>query len=114
MSLIISLSACRTEPVIQVQEVSYKAAIAPMFNGYCSYAGCHGNERTSKFNILTYAEVMKRVVAGKAHSSSIYLACTGGSIAALIPPMPSDGYPRLSEDQLLDLYTWIQQGAKNN
>lgn len=91
-------------------EISFSGQIQPIIIGNCTRSGCHGTENPEEFTLLTYSDVMadERVIPGDANNSKIYRAITGRGEE----PMPPDR--TLTEEDILTIKIWIQQGAKNN
>jgi hypothetical protein len=110
--LVTVIQSCRhdtTTPASPV--VSFMTDVQPTLVGNCSQSGCHGNEDSRRFSLVTYDDVMNSgtVVPGDAHNSSMYEAITGRSQIMPRPPQPP-----LNDLQIGMIYIWINQGAKNN
>jgi hypothetical protein len=114
--LIMSIS-CRNTPIIpESPEISFQSDVLPVLAGNCEMSGCHvntqGGERHARpFN--SYDQVMSNggIVPFDAHQSDLYNMVTNAPGSDLMPPSQ---YPRLSQQQLLKIYLWIMQGAKDN
>jgi hypothetical protein len=65
---------------------------------------CHAGRRGSDFT--TYEGVLNRVVAGDPAASRFYTDVRDGKMPIY--------QPMLSDDELLAIYQWIQNGAKND
>jgi WD40 repeat protein len=97
----------RTEPV------AYEKDIEPILRNKCT--ACHsGNQLKAKFDVSTYASLMKGsgkgpvIIAGKSAESPIVL-CTGRTKKPFMPP--KDEEP-LTPEELALIKLWIDQGAK--
>ncbi len=107
------LYSCKHEVVVPTSPVmSYKSDIQAIFIANCTQSGCHvsGNGHDDKvFPLSTYDEVMEhdRIIPGDANNSQTYTAITTGK-------MPKAPYAAMPDQQVLKLYLWIMQGAKNN
>jgi len=104
--------SCTTtvEPDATIPTVSYLKDIAPIIAANCAQPGCHGAERTEKFNLLSYSELSRLVTPNKPHNSELYNVIRlyeGG----VMPPQPNDP---LTDFQIAQIYVWILQGASDN
>lgn len=90
--------------------ISFSQQVQPIIIGNCTRSGCHGQENPEEFQLLTYDDVMANgeISPGNSDNSKLYRAIT----ARGEDPMPPDR--KLSEEDILTIYIWIQQGAKNN
>lgn len=107
------ISACTTlvEPTAEVPTVSYKKDIAPIIASNCGQSGCHGDARTERFNLLSYAELSRLVEPNKPHGSELYKVVRLYTGESAMPPKPN--LP-LSDSQIGQIYVWILQGATDN
>ena len=117
LMILIGFTSCKHEVVVPTSpEMSFKTDVQPVLVGNCTQSGCHGTggsvngggeERA--FALSTYAEVMSkgRISPGNPSGSSIYTSITAGR-------MPKSPYPFVPDQQVLKLYVWILQGAKDN
>ncbi len=88
--------------------ICFSDQILPLIQTYCAYTGCHdGNSEA--MNLTTYSNIMHVVQAGNPNGSTLYNAIIGGGEE----PMPPGSKPQLSTNQVILIYTWIQQGAQN-
>lgn len=106
-----ALSASAADPVAPV---SYRDAIAPIFQDKCT--GCHGAQKQKAgLRLDSHAGVMKGdedgavVVAGDPKKSPLYQAIT-------LPKdhedhMPPPKKPQLTEDEIAKIKAWIEKGA---
>ena len=106
-------SACTTitvDPDTPIPTVRYQNDIAPIIAANCGQPGCHGTERTERFNLLSYSELSGLVVPNKPHNSKLYnvIRLYDGNA---MPPKP---YDPLSDTQIGQIYIWILQGATDN
>ncbi len=109
------LAACDGGPVM----VSFGNDIKPLLDNYCSE--CHSTggagAEASGFVTTTYDSVMKGtrfgpvVVAKDSLSSSLYRLVAGKVDPSIRMP---HGKQALSEEEILKIEYWIEQGAKNN
>lgn len=108
------VTACTTisvEPTADIPTVSYKNDIAPIIVSNCTQSGCHGTERTEKFNLLSYGQLSRLVEPNKPHSSELYNVIRLYSGEEAMPPKPN--LP-LTDAQIGQIYIWILQGATDN
>jgi len=98
---------CKHDPVYP--EVCFESDVLPIFQNNCTMAGCHNQVDAEEDIILTdYDNIMNAgVVAGYATRSKVYKVLIGGE-----NPMPPDG--KLSDNQILIIRSWIENGAENN
>jgi hypothetical protein len=109
--IISTIISCRSEPVIpQVPLVSFSAQVKPLIANKCSAAGCHGTYQ-ARFGLVTYADIRSHVVPGNAHDSRIYNSIISFSGDKRMPPKP---VAQLADSDILLIYVWIMQGAKDN
>jgi hypothetical protein len=112
--LIPGFLACTHTPVIPAQpEVSFSKQVQPVIIANCTMSGCHNGVSSGGedvFSLMNYSDITRRNMAipGNAKSSRIYSAITGSGENA----MPPNG--AMSNDDILLIYLWIEQGAKNN
>ena len=109
------LVACSAGP----DAVSFKSGVKPLIDKYCTechLAGGAGAE-ASGFVTETYDSIMKGtnfgpvVVAGDPLSSSLYRLVAGKVDPSIRMP---HGKEALSQEEILKIEQWIEQGAKNN
>lgn len=108
------ITACTTisvEPTADIPTVSYKNDIAPIIVSNCTQSGCHGAERTEKFNLLSYGQLARLVEPNKPHSSELYKVIRLYTGEEAMPPKPD--LP-LTDAQIGQIYVWILQGATYN
>jgi len=99
--------------------VSFKGDVKPLLDKYCSE--CHtpggAGAEASGFVTATYDSVMKGtkfgpvVVASDPLSSSLYRLVAGKVDPSIRMP---HGKEALSQEEILKVEHWIEQGAKNN
>jgi mono/diheme cytochrome c family protein len=88
--------------------VYFQNTIGPLINSTCAMAGCHSaTSPASGVNLSSYTNIIRYVSAGNAAGSTLYTITSKGS-------MPRGTVPKYTAAQLLQLQTWINQGAKNN
>ncbi len=114
---VLIVNGCRNAPIIPESPViSFGADIQPILAGNCQMSSCHassqnGGEARAR-PLDTYTDVMSNggIVPYQAHSSSLYERVINES-GNIMPPAPAQP---LSQQQLLNIYLWIMQGANNN
>ncbi len=92
--------------------VCYESDVQPVLQSYCARSGCHSVATHSgdyKFNNYTNI-ISKGIVAGKASVSAVYLSMLDN----ISNKMPKAGYPTLSQNQIVAIRKWINQGATNS
>jgi len=108
---VLLISSCTHTPVIPATPVvTYSKNVQAILVANCTISGCHDNSGGELFPLLTYNDLMLRnlVVPGNAKSSRLYQSISGGG-ESYMPPSGS-----LNNDDVLLIYLWIEQGAKNN
>ncbi|MBI3511575.1 MAG: hypothetical protein HY064_13010 [Bacteroidetes bacterium] len=112
LGLLAMIPACKHDPILPSQQVSFENDIRPIIRGSCQHNGCHDTLSTTAKPIDSYNDMMtgERIVAGKPHKSDLYNRVSGASD----DKMPKDSYPALTDTQIRFLYVWIAQGAQNN
>ena len=125
--LFVLLSGCKHESTIPLSNLAsdstrYKGvtcskdtvyfynSIGPLIISSCAMSGCHSGNSGEASALTTYSNIMRYVSAGNAGSSRLYTVL-GGSGEGRMPRPP---YPQFTTAQKALVYTWIQQGAKNN
>ena len=110
---VLILAGCSHTPVIPASPaVSFSKDVQPLIIANCSMSGCHNSAGGGElFPLATYSDIASgdMIVPGNAKSSRLYQAINGGGGDASMPPSGS-----LSNDDILLIYLWIEQGAKNN
>lgn len=99
--------------------VSFKTEVKPLIDKYCTECHLKGGAgvEASGFATDTYESVMKGtkfgpvVVAGDPLSSSLYRLVAGKVDPSIRMP---HGKEALSQEEILKIEQWIEQGAKNN
>jgi hypothetical protein len=102
---------------IPEKNVSYSEYIQPIFNYKCTNSGCHdGATRASDLDLTNYAGTVARpdiVVLGSAELSKLIWAVEGTGGTEIMPPFTA-GVTPITENQLMGMKTWINEGAKAN
>lgn len=111
VTLVYACTTISVEPTADIPTVSYKNDIAPIIVSNCTQSGCHGTERTEKFNLLSYGQLSRLVEPNKPHSSELYNVIRLYSGEEAMPPKPN--LP-LTDAQIGQIYVWILQGATDN
>lgn len=122
-------SACKHQPIIvgdpdpdpdttgiacDPDTVYFENDIFPLLQASCAYSGCHdaataqdGVNLTNYFSIIQTGDIKP----GNPNGSDLYEAITEDDLDKRMPPPPNNP---LSAAQIQLIFTWIQQGAKNN
>lgn len=106
-----SLNSCKHEvDLTGVPEISFSKDIQLILSGNCTMSGCHANDATSEFPLITYDNVMEEgdIKAGEPHDSDLYKVLLRTGDERMPPTGP------LSDIQIKKIFIWIEQGAKNN
>jgi mono/diheme cytochrome c family protein len=101
-------SVCHPDTVYFVQK------ILPLLNSSCAMSGCHDNGSAVAGIILSdYQNIIASDVvrAFRPDNSKLYDRITEDDPSKLMPP---PYYAALSAEQIALIYSWINQGAKNN
>jgi cytochrome c553 len=125
--MLMFLTACKHQPVIvgdpdpdptnipcDPDTVYFENDILPLLQASCAYAGCHdaataqdGVNLTNYFSIIQTGDIKP----GNPNGSDLYEVITENDPDKRMPPPPNNP---LSAAQTQLIFTWIQQGAKNN
>jgi uncharacterized membrane protein len=113
--MLTGLTACDQEP-----KISYQNDVAPILSKYCDECHLSGGEGTANtgFVVESYDTVMQGtnlgpvVVAGDAISSTLYRLVAGEVDESI--QMPHEKQEKLTEQEVMVLQQWIDQGAQNN
>lgn len=100
LSLVISLTACKKDPVDDCADVTYSQTIAPIIAASCATAGCHAAGATIG-DFTTHAGIAAEATAGHLKHEVID--------DQTMPP--SGALSTAKQDQIL---CWINAGAPNN
>ena len=117
VSFALTFMGCRNTPIIpQSPAISFNNDIQPIIAGNCQMSGCHGNNNGGEERakpLLTYDDVISHggIAPYNAHNSDLYERVINATFYNVMPPSQ---YNRLSQQQLLKIYLWIEQGASNN
>lgn len=102
-------AAALLSPAAAFAAVDFSKDIAPLFESHC--AACHSGERAAGGLAITSRQALldKRVLQpGKPEGSTLYtMSALPSDKRGAMPP----GGPRLSDDQLSKLKSWIAEGA---
>jgi hypothetical protein len=114
IAILIFFGSCKHSPKLDnAPIVSFKNDIQPIFSGNCMQSGCHGGttggEDGEAFPLDSYSSVFEHVKPGNADNSSIYKAITGRGGSRLMPPNAP-----LPDNEIQEIYLWIEEGAQNN
>ncbi len=92
--------------------VYFANTIAPLLNSMCATEDCHDAvDPEEEVQLTDYAHIMEEITAGNPGNSNIYEAITEDNVDNRMPPADS---PQLTSEQILQIQTWIAQGAQNN
>ncbi len=111
-------------------EVTYSKTIQPIFNRNCAFGGCHdsftqaaglsleaGESYDEIVNVPSTETALNRIEPNFPEESYLYLKVTGDYVN--VPggegtaQMPLNGQA-LSEEDIMNIETWILDGAPNN
>ena len=109
------LAGCSTGP----DTVSFKSGVKPLIDKYCTECHLQGGAgaEASGFVTASYESIMKGtkfgpvVVAGDPLSSSLYRLVAGKVDPSIRMP---HGKEALSQEEILKIEHWIEQGARDN
>ncbi len=104
--------SCSHTPLIPVTPaVSFSKDVQPLIIANCAMSGCHNSTGGELFPLMTYNDIASSdlVTPGNAKSSRLYTAINGTGGDNSMPPAG-----QLGNDDVLMIYLWIEQGAKNN
>ncbi|MHC1707664.1 MAG: c-type cytochrome domain-containing protein [Bacteroidales bacterium] len=94
--------------------VYFQNDILPLIQSSCAKSGCHDAATQADGVYLgTYASIMNtgKIKPGNPNDSELYEVITENDPDKIMPPPPNQPF---SQAQINLIYTWIQQGAKNN
>lgn len=115
LGIILLFAACQQQvsPAADLPDVSFNQIVMPIIASNCTASGCHGNDNTEEFTLLTYDDVIRHgdVGAGDARGSKLYRVITTPVSGSVMPPPPNQP---LTDQQTAQIYLWILQGAKDN
>jgi mono/diheme cytochrome c family protein len=113
LSLLSAILLCGCSYDRKSEEYSALATVMPTYSSINAQIiqpkcmTCHGpGGEAENIDFTTYAGVYRNVKPGKAESSRIYNEVESGD-------MPQYR-PQLSDDEILAIYQWIQNGAPND
>ncbi len=96
--------------------VYFTNTILPLLNSSCAIPGCHDAGTAEEGVILSsYSQIINtgEIEPGNPSDSEVFKVITEDDPDKIMPP-PGSGVPPLTPDQIMDIFTWIQQGALNN
>jgi len=108
LPFVLILLSCRHDPEIPISPVfTFDKDVSAITLNNCATIGCH--DGTSKRRpLITYADVMHYVSAGKPYDSKLFTEIIKLSGSKMPPAGP------LSDPQIKTIYVWILQGSKEN
>lgn len=98
--------------VFPADNVSYADHVQPLFNVGCNFSGCHSDASQAGFIRLTswtyLFDTPGMVIPGKPNNSSLYQVVSGdlAHVASF--------QARINDNHIQGIFTWIEEGAKNN
>lgn len=104
---LVGVSCTHDANIPDTPAISFNEQIQPIIVSNCATSGCHDGGR--EFSLETYDEIAGHVKAGDARGSKLYKVITKLWGEEAMPPAGP-----LGDDQITLIYTWIEQGAKNN
>lgn len=91
--------------------VYFANTIQPLLNSMCAVPECHDAITAEDGVVLTnYSNIMQQVEPFDLNSSDLW----DKGIMDNNDPMPPAGSPQLTQEQITQIQTWINQGALNN
>lgn len=128
LSISLLLSSCQHEPWISdnppggnppasacsPDTVYYNTTIRPLLVSHCGKPGCHDAITSeNNMNLGSYTSLISSGIINVSDpaNSSIWIAINNPDIFERMPPA---GHTPLSQEQKDRLFTWMEQGAKNN
>ncbi len=90
--------------------ICFERDVLPIFISNCTQSGCHNSiSREDGYDLSSYSTIVaKGIKPGNYKDSKIYKVISKRSGDDIMPPPP---YPRLSDEQILTIARWIQDGA---
>ncbi len=88
--------------------VYFNNTILPIINSTCGKSGCHGSVNRGAFSLTTYTEIKSQLGTLSRLTNALQ------DMAEKKQENPSLNYIPPTADQLTQLKTWINQGAKDN
>ena len=113
VGLIMTFSSCKHELDTPASpEISFGTDVRTIISGNCTFSGCHGVENFTRFQLLSYDDVIKNggIGRGDATKTKLYKSITGKG-SDIMPPSPRSP---LSDLHIKTILLWMKQGAKNN
>ena len=115
VALLVAAGCARTPP-----EVSYKADVVPILDKHCK--SCHTPGQSgyvvSGFDLENYDSLMKGttygpvVLPGDPLTSALVMLIEGRVDPSI--KMPHGGMNPMTEEEILTVRRWVEQGAQNN
>jgi hypothetical protein len=107
--ILILFLGCRHSPDVPVSPIfTFDKDVASITLNNCATAGCHDKPNDERRPLVTYADVMHYVKAGKPYDSKLFKSM----IKLSGNRMPPQGL--LTDQQIKSVYIWILQGAREN
>lgn len=106
----IVMVSCQNDPnLVNAPEMSFSNNVQPIISGNCNMDGCHSSQSGQEaFTLITFDDVSSHVRPGNARNSELYRSIANRTDRLMPPNGP------LSDADILTIYLWIEQGAKNN
>jgi hypothetical protein len=110
VSAVLIVSSCKNE-YVQQDPVCFERDVFPIISANCTQSGCHNAvDRKNGRDYSTYEGILRDVRKGDYRASSLFQVISRSS-GEVMPPKP---YSTLSDDQILLIATWIQEGATHD
>ena len=124
-AIIIGVVACTTDPILPEDYLNnltpddecppgvvvFKRDVLPIISSNCAFSGCHDAITAADDIVLdTYENIMKEVEPYDPNESELYESITETDNDDIMPPPP---YSELSNNQIMLIKDWINQGALN-
>ncbi len=103
-------TACKHEYIEDINPVCFETEIQPLIASNCTQSGCHNAiDKEKGRDYTTYAGILRDVEAGDFRKSELFeVLLKPQNDEEAMPPKP---YNSLTEDQILLVARWIEQGA---
>ncbi len=100
---------------IPLENVSFAEHLFPIFQAVCATSECHDdNSRAGGYSVTNYPNVTQPGIVnpGSPETSRLIWSIYWDQYGFTPMPPPLSGY--LSEERKEGIWTWIEEGAKNN
>ena len=111
LGLVCIAFSCKNE-YVQSDPVCFERDVYPIIVSNCTQSGCHNAvDREKGRDYSTYEGILRDVRKGNYQASKLYTVLVKSSGEEAMPPKP---YSQLSDEQILTIATWIEEGAGND